>query len=280
MANRKLPFGYEMRRGKICIHAQEADIVREIYTAYADGSSYQQLARSLNNRQLPYSEPDKPWNKNMIARILSNEVYTGNESYPAIISAAERQRAIYAKPSVGISDSSRTAKAIRRMSRCAACGGKLTLSENKYGWARWNCPDCVALTADASTPAILNSINDILTAVVKDPEAVQAIPQNHSHSSEKVSQLEAELSDALNGSDFDEAAAKHKAIALASARFDSLCSEDYEIMRVQYILRKTEQHGDLDTELLRQITSDVLIHPHGAVSLRLKNGQILKRSDL
>lgn len=275
MANRKLPFGYKMQRGKIHIHEQEADIVREIYAEYTAGASYQQLARSLNSRKLPYSDPAKPWNKNMIARIINSAVYTGNETYPAIISAPDRQRAIYAKPPIGIPNASPAIKAVRRMSRCAACGSKLTLSENKYGYARWNCPECEALTADASTPVIMNNLRGVLSAILAEPEIIQAPPPCDPRTQEKASQLENELFDALNAAQYDEPAAKAKAVALASARFESVGSEDYETIRIQYILRKTEPCGDLDTELLRQIISAVLIHPHGAVSLKLKNGQIL-----
>ena len=76
------------------------------------------------------------------------------------------------------------------------------------------------------------------------------------------------------GSQFD---GKAKSISLASARFNALGSEDYETMRIQYILTRTEQNGGLDIELLRQITSAILIHPNGAVSLKLKNGQIIEK---
>ena len=31
MANRKLPFGYEMQRGIVCVKTAEAAIVKEIY---------------------------------------------------------------------------------------------------------------------------------------------------------------------------------------------------------------------------------------------------------
>ena len=50
-------------------------------------------------------------------------------------------------------------------------------------------------------------------------------------------------------------------------------------MRIQYILARSEQADGLDVELLRQITAAVLIHPSGAVSLELKNGQTTGRSD-
>ena len=93
-------------------------------------------------------------------------------------------------------------------------------------------------------------------------------------------QLENELDLAIHAEVFNESEARAKAISLAAARFNALGSEDYETMRIQYILARTEQDGGLDTALLRQITSAILIFPTGEVSLKLKNGQIMKRSDL
>ena len=63
MANRKLPFGYEMQRGIICVKAAEASIVREIYAAYIRGMSYRQIMDSLNAQAVPYSESSRSWNK-------------------------------------------------------------------------------------------------------------------------------------------------------------------------------------------------------------------------
>lgn len=93
-------------------------------------------------------------------------------------------------------------------------------------------------------------------------------------------QFENEFNLAIQAEEFDESTARAKAISLAAARFNALGSEDYETMQIQYILAKTEQNGGLDTALLRQITSAILIHPTGEISLKLKNGQIMKRSDL
>ena len=84
MANRKLAFGYEMQRGIVCVKTAEAAIVKEIYAAYIRGISYSQITDSLNAQAVPYNEPGKSWNKNMVARVLSNELYTGNETYPVI----------------------------------------------------------------------------------------------------------------------------------------------------------------------------------------------------
>ena len=279
MANRKLPFGYEMQRGIVCVKTAEAAIVKEIYAAYIRGISYSQITDSLNAQAVPYNEPGKSWNKNMVARVLSNELYTGNETYPAILSEGEYRRAASAKPATGASLDTR-AKTTRQLARCAVCGSALALSGNKYGWARWNCPSCNALSADAVMPDTVDAVSYILTAMVRNPELIQAPPQAKQSMQGIPEQLGSEFNLAIQAEEFNESAARAKAISLAAARFDALGSEDYETMRIQYILAKTEQNGGLDTALLRQITSAILIHPTGEISLKLKNGQIMKRSDL
>ena len=215
----------------------------------------------------------------MVARILSNELYTGNETYPAILSDDEYRRAVSAKPATGASLNT-TAKTVRQLARCAACGSALTLSGNKYGWARWNCPSCNAISADAVMPDTIDTLSHILTAMVRNPELIQAPPQVEQTVQGMPERSENEFNLAIQAENFDEATARAKAISLAAARFDTLGSEDYETMRIQYILARTEQNGGLDTALLRQITSAILIFPTGEVSLKLKNRQILKRSDL
>ena len=279
MANRKLPFGYEMQQGIVCVKNAEAAIVKEIYAAYIRGISYRQITDSLNAQAVPYNEPRKSWNKNMVARILSNELYTGNKTYPAILSDGEYRRAVSAKPATGASLNT-TAKTVRQLARCAACGSALTLSGNKYGWARWNCPSCNAISADAVMPDTIDTLSHILTAMVRNPELIQAPPQMEQTVQGMPERSENEFNLAIQAEEFDESAARAKAISLAAARFDVLGSEDYDTMRIQYILARTEQNGGLDAALLRQITTAILIFPTGEVSLKLKNGQILKRSDL
>ena len=77
MGIRKYAFGYEMRDGKIQPAGAEAEVVRMLHEQYAKGSSYRQLTELLNAGTVPYNEPDKSWNKNMVARILGNEIYIG-----------------------------------------------------------------------------------------------------------------------------------------------------------------------------------------------------------
>jgi len=95
---------------------------------------------------------------------------------------------------------------------------------------------------------------------------------------ETVQQAQASFAAELDKPEFDEDAAQSAALALAAARFDALSSQDYETMRIRYTLDHAERADGLDTALLRQIAAAVLIHPTGAVSLQLKNKQIIERS--
>ena len=83
-ANRKLPFGYAMRMGKICIQEQEAGLVKEIFSDYIRGVSFLRLTEKLNSQPVAYN-PQTRWNKNMVARILEDKRYVGEKDFPLII---------------------------------------------------------------------------------------------------------------------------------------------------------------------------------------------------
>ena len=81
---RKIPFGYEIRGGTLAAHQEEAKLVQKIYIQYLSGQSYEMLTQELHRQSIPYL-PGKPWNKNMVARILADERYLGSEYYPQLI---------------------------------------------------------------------------------------------------------------------------------------------------------------------------------------------------
>ena len=84
MGNRKQPFGYKMEFGEIVPQPQEAETVQSIYQKYLAGASFNQLTEQLQTEGIPY-DADKPWNKNMVARILEDDRYIGGKNFPALI---------------------------------------------------------------------------------------------------------------------------------------------------------------------------------------------------
>ena len=146
-------------------------------------------------------------------------------------------------------------KTVRQLARCSVCGNALTLSGNKYGWARWNCPSCNIISADAVMPDTIDALSQILTAVIRNPQLIQVPSQLEQSMTNVPDQMENEFDLAIHAEAFNESEAKAKAISLAAARFNALGSKDYKTMRIQYILTRAEQNGGLGIELLRQITS-------------------------
>ena len=69
-----LPFGYRMVDKKIQIDSAQAEIVREIYTAYLAGENVDEIAEKLNQMQAG----NRRWYNTTIRYILSNERYIGD----------------------------------------------------------------------------------------------------------------------------------------------------------------------------------------------------------
>ena len=273
MANRKLPFGYRIHDGQIQIAEDEAETVRMIFDRYIAGASYDRLAGELNGHGVPYA-PGKSWNKNMVARILQDERYLGSSAYPQIVTPESFQHAKAAKPDVSGTRSCAEIKDIRILARCGLCHGPLRRTRKNY----WLCPYCMDSPASIQDDHLIQCVTQLLRTLCEHPEAMApspAVPTDN----EAVQTARDRFDQEMDNPEFDEGAAKSAALALASARFEALSSSDYETMRIQYILGQSEPCDGLEASLLRQVASAILIRPSGAVSLQLKNHQIIERSD-
>jgi len=272
MGNRKLPFGYRIQAGQICIAENEAEVVQTIFKRYTESPSYDKLAVELNEQDVPYS-PGKRWNKNMVARILRDGRYLGGSIYPQIITTEVFQRAQSARPCVSGTIDRPESKDIRVLARCGLCRQPLRRERKD----NWHCPNCKDPFTKVKDESLITSVAWQLQRLRGQPDTI-VLSSTPEAESEPIQVAQDKFAHEMDKSEFDEEAAKSAALALASAKFDTLDSQDYETMRIRYTLDHAEQTDGLDVKLLRQITKAVLIHPNGAVSLQLKNGQIAERS--
>lgn len=270
MANRKLPFGYCLRNGQVREEEQETGMVQLIFRRYGEGASYGTLADELSALGCPYA-PGRPWNKNMVARILQDGRYLGSAEYPRLLSPELFHQAQSARPDVSGRLERPEIKDIRVLARCAQCGEPMRRMRKNY----WYCSNCMASPRKIKDEALILCVERLLRGLREHPESISPAPAAESEN-EAVRTAQDRLTHELEQAEFDEAAAKAQAIALASARFDALDSEDYEAMRLRHLLGSTKPCDGLDSELLRQIAAAVLIHPSGAVSLKLRNGQTIE----
>ena len=269
MANQKLPFGYCLHNGQVREAEQEVGMVRLIFRRYGEGASYGTLADELNALGCPYA-PGRPWNKNMVARILQDGRYLGSAEYPRLLSPELFHHAQSARPDVSGRLDRPEIKDIRVLARCAQCHEPMRRMRKNY----WYCSNCMASPGKIMDEALILCVERLLRSLREHPEPIAPVPAAEGEN-EAVRAAQDRLVHELEQVEFDEAAAKAQVIALASARFNALGSGDYETMRLRHLLDGAEPGGSLDAALLRQVAAAVLIHPSGAVSLKLKNWQTI-----
>ena len=245
MGNRKQPFGYKMALGEIVIQEAEARLVQGIFRRYIAGESLNELTEALRQQDIPYDE-GRLWNKNMVARILADARYTGEKEYPKLIDkeqliAANEKRSN--KPQ--LPKKTEAQKVLRRL-----CG--TPLSER-----------------------VEQSVTDLLNGLANYPDRIQhqrsSTPATHPKTQEA-------LDNALE-QPIDEDNAKALILRLAAEQYAALGDEEYETNRLRHLFSAFECVAELNADLLKSTVSEVLVTRQN-VKLRLKNGQVIERSDL
>ena len=242
--NRRQPFGYRMELGAVVPHPVEAETVRWIFTQYLAGASYTALVESLGEQGIPYL-PDKPWNKNMVARILEDTRYTGARGYPPllqeeVLEQARAQRAERAAPP----KKTPPQKELRKL-----CGGAT--------------PDYVE-----------RQVLGLLNRLCRDPEFIQC-PQAEAEAPPAVQAQRRELATLLRTPPVDEGAARAMALRLAAEQLDAIGPEEYETLRLRRLFQDRPPMAELDRDLLHESVRRITCHG-GRVCLLLKNNQTVK----
>lgn len=97
MANRYIPFGYEIVDAQVVIIEREADVVRNVFSLYVQGNSLKTISERLNMMPISYAGDDRIWDKNMVKRMLENKKYIGDKDYPVIIPPETAELALKCK---------------------------------------------------------------------------------------------------------------------------------------------------------------------------------------
>lgn len=247
-SNRKQPFGYRMELGQIVIHPEEAAAVRYLFREYNQGKSFRDLTNAMREWGIPY-DGDKPWNKNMIARILADGRYTGLPPYPLLIPFA-----LFGAV---------TEKRVKRSAPIRQPPAQKLL--------RQKCNCTVSPEIEAEVLALLNKL-------IQSQSLIQS-PNTPSRNTPAVAALEATVDDLLRQLPVDEAQAEKASFALASARYAAIGSEEYETRRLRRLFQGLETMNQLDAELIRQSVHSITVDGNGVVEIKLKNNQIIRREN-
>lgn len=233
-----------MLLGEIVVDETEAKLVQEIFNRYTAGESLGKLTEALLQQDVPYDE-GRLWNKNMVARILADQRYTGKEGYSKIIapdqlSTANKKRADKSCPS----RKTEAQKVLRRL-----CGGSP--------------PEWVE-----------REVAELLNALMRNPGRICATIQSNTADSKTQKKLE----EALRQQPVDEEYARTLVFQQAMEQYAVIGNQEYETERLRRLFDGFQCSPQPDAALLKSAVSAVIVTAE-SVRLRLKNGQIIERSD-
>ena len=243
-SNRKRPFGYKMEFGEVVLHPAEAETVRWIYDSYLAGASYNALVDKLQERGIPY-DGNKPWNKNMAARILADRRYIGEGGLPQIITEAQFNIA-----------------QVRRQGQAAPC--KKTSAQKE-----------LRKLCGGSPPAwVERRVLGLLNRLIQHPELITC-PVMEDEPTPEAKKLRRELDELLHRPPVDEEQVKGLAFRLAALRFDAIGPEKYETLRLRRLFQGRTCMAELEQELLHESVRRITVS-NGTVTVLLKNNQTLE----
>ena len=245
---RKLPFGYKMESGRVAIDSVEKSWVLHLFSRYDMGVSIRELTEFMNNTAVPY-DPGKPWNKNMVARILADTRYLGDSGFPVLIDAAvfldaEDKRKKKAPP-VQKTDAQTV---LRRK-----CGCRITLY-------------------------IEHEVLYLLNCLARNPERI-VTPQTPRGHSQRLDTLKAELDELISQLPVDENRTREVLREIAAEMYADIDPREYETQRLRRLFQKEAPRSELDANLIAMSISAVMVDGNGNVKIRLKNDHIVERGE-
>ena len=243
-SNRKRPFGYKMEFGEVVLHPTEAETVRWIYDSYLAGASYNALVDKLRERGIPY-DGDKPWNKNMAARILADRRYTGKGGFPSIIPEGQFRMV-----------------QVRRQERTTPC--KKTLGQKELR----------KLCGGSPPDWVERQVLGLLNRLIRHPELI-VCPAIEDEPMPEAKKLRRELDGLLHRPPVDEAQAKNLAFRLAALQLNAIGPEEYETRRLRRLFQGRAPMAELEQELLHESVRRITVS-NGTVTVLLKNNQTLE----
>lgn len=283
MANRFVPFGYEISNGEIRVVNKEAEVVRNIFTLYVQGQSLRTISERLNMISVTYAGDGRKWDKNIVKRILDNRRYAGMNEYPAIIpnETARIAHEIKEKKYIGINQDVKPRNdAYHEKCRCAACGGKLTKFHKVGGSCRkiyWRCADrnCEGYKHWVNEAVLEEILADILNEISEDSKITSIQTDNYIEKDEEYIKEKREIERM-----FDEQIADSKMFVKKALEFTEMlfrkCRNSDNPAFSQRIEERMALYSKIDIpdgNVIKDIVRRIEISPQKIISVKLINGK-------
>lgn len=280
MKIRVLSFGYKMVNGGIVIAEEEANIVEEIFTRYSAGEILMSIADDLTKRKIVYFQDKTEWNKNMVARIIENRKYKGEDGYPTIISDSVFDNANDLKASKAVKKSMCRAEVdyLRNRLVCAQSGNRVYRHPSWSKREKWICTNGCKNDIYIGDQELIKCTVDVLKKAKEGNNYFTVTLQNNEYkpSLDVIKDLN-EINRLLDQSDIQFQIVKNLIFKCAERKF--LCCADNSVdmhsTYVQKCFAEWVEDDVLDVVLMKKVVNKILLEKNGSVTVILINGSII-----
>ena len=281
--NRTIPFGYGMKNGEITTNPKEVYAVVTIFDEYLNGKSLSEIANLMQYENIRYSEDSDYWNKNMVKRIIENEKYLGNDTYPQIIAEnifkqANEKRVRKATRLNLISDD---LQELRNRTYCSECGHRFSRIGGNSKYEHWDCrnPDCYRLEYRLTDQMIIGAVLNVLNSAIANPSLLESGGDISIYSpTEDIVRKQNEINQMTDSPQVDFDRVKAEIFRLAEMKYDCCSYNDSPQKTEELIalLQNNEQLNTLDIGLFKSCVSKIWISHFCTIEVELINGVRIK----
>lgn len=282
MGSRFCLYGYSVENNKFVVNNAEAKIVAEVFEKYISGLTLKSIADELSKRKIQYYKEKNTWNKNMVARIIENAHYIGDEQYPKIVDEHTYSIAFGIKKSKGGTreKDTREVKFLKTHTYCSTCGKRyirkfITRSNRE----KWFCENLCKTQKYIDDEVMFNTILCILNSVIENPCLVEGkITDTKSYMPDLgIMKRENELGYMIEQQTKNFKILANDVLSLVSAKFDCCAEfkdEEYTKAFIEY-LESQSYIDNLDYKLLFDVVDKIMINAKGDISIHFVNNTVL-----
>lgn len=284
MKNRRFPYGYEMQNGLIVICLKEADTVKQIFSQYLNGKNLKNIAERLTENQIEFLPGEYGWNKSRIKRMIEDERYIGDNTYPDIIDKDIFQKANFEKNSRRTNISpvvTAEKKLLTHKVICADCRRRLfhnTDSRLKNS-EKWFCKneDC-KFSVYMAIAELEYMVTKILNLLISKPSLAEYKETDiQAEPSLEIIRMENEIERQLESIDFDKNEIQNMILQCATKKYDEYKGVRHITDRLKADFEQSSPLSAFNTRLFDRTVSAITIDKDKKVCLKLKNNKIIRK---
>ena len=278
--NRMISFGYGFVDGKLSVIAEEAEIVKGIFSDYTNGKNLKEIADDLTTRKVDFFNGKCSWNKNMIFRIIENGKYIGEDGYPAIIPIAlfERANLIKKQKSKVKIELSEEAETLKKYVYCGKCGRLLHRRSKWRTREKWYCLSDCKCERYIDDRVIMSAVDTVGNAIRNNLDLLNVETCDTYKRTQEIMRYTNEIARMTSSANPSFKTGKTMIFECANLKFQA-CRENRSLAYTDKVIQYSKS-GVFDMNYIVNVVSKIIIETDGTVTVVMINGTKINNGEV